>query len=794
MKKRLLSLLLCIMMLITAVPMLATAEDDVPEINLDDLLGEKKFTDVSEGSWYTDAVYYCVDAGFMSGTSDTNFTPHGSMTRAMFVTMLAAYDGVDLAEYTGTSFTDVAEGKWYSAAVEWAYQNKIVSGIGDGVFGYKNTVNRQEIALMLMTYLETKLSSWVSEGAKESFKFSRYADKDDISSWAFDAMSWACGLGLFDAAGNEGDLPVLKPKNTATRAQVALIMKNFDETRNPVEAKLTIAGNDISLYSLVIPESPEEPQEDAANLLHKWIRDAYGVELPIVRDTTEPSEYEIILGKTSREDAGLVTVDRTAEYELYYSVNVQGNRLVIAGTVDAENRRGTLYGAFDVAELAGYRFLSDDMILFDGESHDIPADFDIKDAPGFEYRVVYWPNGWDDVYNNHEDYYPGCNVMVHELGLWVDPSLRELSGNAAYRVPNPCLTDEGNIQKIIDKVFERISKSPNAQSIWVSQTDTWDHCECDRCMEMYNANGGNHSATIINLCNIICEELDKAGYPDFKVMTLAYDYSTAPPTNMVCDDDIIVYYCTIHNCMSCPYESSTCPLNAGTAAEIEKWGEICDKLYVWDYSTNFSYVTVPFPDLYNIRENNEWFYENGVRGVFNNAVASETGEFGSLRAYLYSIVYKDPTMSEEEYFAKMDEYLEAYYGAGWKNIRKFIDLMEEWSSQYHFSCRLKPDRFYDMKYFEANEDMINAMWDEAEALADSEWELENIRRSRLCCTYMLLNATYYKDCQMGTAETRAEWQARAQEFYDEVMFYDTDWAENSDDPKFIITKPPMDWQ
>ena len=98
-----------------------------------------------------------------------------------------------------------------------------------------------------------------------------------------------------------------------------------------------------------------------------------------------------------------------------------------------------------------------------------------------------------------------------------------------------------------------------------------------------------------------------------------------------------------------------------------------------------------------------------------------------------------------------------------------------------------------MKYFEANVDMLNALWDEAEALADDEWTLENIRRSRLCCTYMILNATYYRDYQLGTEESRAEWQALAQAYYDEVMHYDTEWGENIDDPKFIITKPPMEW-
>ncbi|MBQ3099640.1 MAG: DUF4838 domain-containing protein, partial [Clostridia bacterium] len=602
-------------------------------------------------------------------------------------------------------------------------------------------------------------------------------------SWAETAMKWACGLGLFSAAGNEGDLPVLKPKNTATRAQVALIMKNFDETLNPIEPKLTIACNDISLYTIVTTSSPIESVREAANLLQGWIRDAYGVELQIVTDETEPAEYEIIVGKTNREDAGLVTVDREAEYELSYEINIQGNRLVVAGTMDADRRRGTLYAAYDVAELIGYSFYSDYYVLFDGESHDIPADLSIVDDPGFEYRVQY-SYGNSGVYLNHSDYYSGCN-WVHELPEWIDPSL---DGGSA----TPCLTDEENVQKVIERSLSMLRARPDCESIWISQGDSDGYCTCENCTAIYEANGGTPSATIIELCNRLCKILDESGFENVKVMTLAYMYSTTPPTNMVCDDDVIVFYCT-DACISCPYNSKECPINSSMEYDIVKWGEICTKLYVWDYTDNFSYLSIPFPDFYSIHENNNWFYQHNVRGAFNNADSEENGEFGELRSYLYSAMYMDPDMTEEELFAKMDGFLEVYYGKGWKNVRKFIDLMEEWSADYHFGCRYDPDLFYDMKYFEANEDMLNAMWDEVEALAESEQQLNDIQMSRLCCTYMILNATYYRDFQMGTEESRAEWQAKAQAYYDEVIAFGATWTQEMGAPKFNINKPPMEW-
>ena len=46
------------------------------------------FTDVKSTDWYAEAVAYVVDNGLFTGTSDTTFTPGGTMTRGMLVTVL----------------------------------------------------------------------------------------------------------------------------------------------------------------------------------------------------------------------------------------------------------------------------------------------------------------------------------------------------------------------------------------------------------------------------------------------------------------------------------------------------------------------------------------------------------------------------------------------------------------------------------------------------------------------------------------------------------------------------------
>ena len=80
MKKKLIAIFICLLMLSAT----------LVGINAQ----EKKFKDVSTGSWYTAAVNYCVEKGILSGTSETTFEPHTGMTRAMFVTVLGKYAGI----------------------------------------------------------------------------------------------------------------------------------------------------------------------------------------------------------------------------------------------------------------------------------------------------------------------------------------------------------------------------------------------------------------------------------------------------------------------------------------------------------------------------------------------------------------------------------------------------------------------------------------------------------------------------------------------------------------------------
>ena len=155
----------------------------------------------------------------MQGVSETQFAPNQSMTRAMFATILYRLDG---GNGTGTAdvFTDVPAGQWYTDAVNWAAENKIVSGIGDNRFDPNSNVTREQMAVMLKNFSDYKQDELRVRDTPADY--SSFSDVSKVSSWAEESMKWAVEKCLM-----KGTTVGLEPQATATRAQVAQLMYNY---------------------------------------------------------------------------------------------------------------------------------------------------------------------------------------------------------------------------------------------------------------------------------------------------------------------------------------------------------------------------------------------------------------------------------------------------------------------------------------------------------------------------------------------------------------------------------------
>ena len=112
------------------------------------------FTDAAADNVWLNGIRYVYESGIMNGVSGTEFDPQGTLTRAMLVTILGRMEQIDPEEYDTVSFTDVDPiGTWnYAPYVEWAAQNGIVLGYGDGTFGPMDPVTCEQAVLMLQRY------------------------------------------------------------------------------------------------------------------------------------------------------------------------------------------------------------------------------------------------------------------------------------------------------------------------------------------------------------------------------------------------------------------------------------------------------------------------------------------------------------------------------------------------------------------------------------------------------------------------------------------------------------------
>ena len=200
-------------------PVVEPKEDDedeepvVEEPVVEPVKSELPFTDVTPEDWFYTAVEYLYNEGIMNGTSETEFSPEYELNRATVVTILYRLEGEPEVETAGT-FSDVEEGEWYTAAVEWAASVGIVKGYEDGTFAPKKAVTREQLAAIIYRYAEFK-GITIAETTAE------LGEEAVVSDWAKANVEWAVSEGLLVEGEN------VNATENANRAEVAAMIYTF---------------------------------------------------------------------------------------------------------------------------------------------------------------------------------------------------------------------------------------------------------------------------------------------------------------------------------------------------------------------------------------------------------------------------------------------------------------------------------------------------------------------------------------------------------------------------------------
>lgn len=180
--------------------------------------------------WSHAGLDYCIDHGYIAGTSATTVTPDGECTRAMIVSILyrvqgepAKVNGYELKKLAAP-FQDVPRGMWYTDAIWWAKLTGVVSGMSPSTFAPDDPITRAQLAVILYNYTQ----QFAPGSLTETGSLTGFPDADSVPSWARTAMAWAVGNGLISGVGENG-VSYLRPEGCATRAQVATILMNYDK-------------------------------------------------------------------------------------------------------------------------------------------------------------------------------------------------------------------------------------------------------------------------------------------------------------------------------------------------------------------------------------------------------------------------------------------------------------------------------------------------------------------------------------------------------------------------------------
>lgn len=897
--KKILAMILCVVMLATAIPTAAFADGiDLPPDDFE----ENPFTDVPEGQWYTDGVLFCYNTGLMTGTSATTFEPNTAFTRAMFVTVLYRIDGSEpLDDYDVESgkFTDVKPSDWFAPYVAWAVANEYTSGTSATTFGPETPVTRETIAQFFYNY-----TNKIGFHADETDDLADFTDASSVSSWALDAVKWAVAASLISGT----SATTVSPRGTATRAQVALITMNYvnylysqlggaefeypasdtlrvfnaenvdkvvvakgavydpdelgaaesAEYTMPEDGELTVAGlygahtafafnkygecvdadyhvfsntgeypigslklgeTDIADFAIIYGRTEvfDEKESDAVNnakeiatTLASYIEKATGAKLTVAADTAVAASegaHEILIGRTNREDAGYVTVDRTGLKGDACFYKMDGNYLVIASN---EKFAGTCFAMYNFLrnELTYTFFANEIEALAGADSIVVPDGTCCNDESYSEYSINYQLDGGNKSVSASETSMRFV-TLVHTLPSYADPNYdgtyefqckEKVNGEYRYMMADPCLTDSNNLNNIVRSVKLLIEKNnmtdpeTDRKLIWLCQSDGESYCKCDYCRLMYSAFG--RPSTYTWMMSYVSKIID-AEYPNsgIKLVGTAYKYTIdapkftelddakyaklvsdwnnlnargesyaashtiVPTQNIVPADNAVLCICTDTTCSSHELGDPNCEKNAKFNENCQKWANIYKHFYIWDYINGDPYPHSPFPNIYEIYNHYQYFTDLGVNGFYMQG-GSRYADFSELRTYIVGRLSWNPNISLTEFKLMVNNFLAAAYGDGWMFVRNYIDEVEQLSSANDWAVwnRCNWNVVVSEDVWRENYEILDYLWDDALNAAQktgTEYQKMMVKASSIQIRYIGVRLAYEAYKQASDADKPA---------------------------------------
>ena len=426
-----------------------------------------------------------------------------------------------------------------------------------------------------------------------------------------------------------------------------------------------VVDHGIPKARIILGDHASVVDKRAAQILDSAIYRMTGVTLPI---------------QTGKSGAGGISFG-IAHAPTVKNLSADGFAIVCTPTslnITSGGKKGSIYAVIDLLEKQFHcRCYSPTVQIFPRQGTLLVPPGTRVDHPVNTFRVV---NGdfsddptwldWQRLNTTSEVF--GSGYYVHtfrklvppETYFATHPEFFALIG--ARRAPEQlCPSRPENVEIAFHTLKRAMDSQPDKQVWSVSQNDNEEYCHCPDCLKAINEEG-SPSGPILRFVNTIAKR-----FPNKTISTLAYEYSRKAPKLTKPDPNVQVMLCTIELSRTLPI--ATEPTSVSFRNDIVNWGKICNNIYLWDYTVDFSHQISPFPNLDVLQPNLKFFAENNARQQFQQTNTSPGHEFSELKSYVLARLLWNPDVNVQEV---VSDFLYGYYGAAAPAISAYISNLQ----------------------------------------------------------------------------------------------------------------------
>ena len=453
------------------------------------------------------------------------------------------------------------------------------------------------------------------------------------------------------------------------------------------EDSALIAENGVAKAVIVIAEDASEPEQHAATELAEFLEQITGAEFEVVSPPAADSPRLLV----GAEAAKLAEPDFSTEGLGTDGIVIRrvGDDLILAGG----HPRGTLYAVYTFLEdELGCRWWSSSESTIPNKPTLEVGNLDVRYVPVLEYREPYWFDAFDSdwaVRNKSNGNRPKLDEkrggnhtyqgFVHTFYPLIPPKtyfkehpewFSEIKGKRTYERAQLCLTNEEMRKELVKNLKANLRNNPAATIASVSQNDWHGNCQCAKCAAVEKEEE-SPAGLMLRFVNSVADDI-KEEFPNVAISTLAYQYTRKPPKYVKPRENVIVRLCSIECSFSKPLADER---NQNFRDDIVGWSKISNRLYIWDYTTNFRHHIMPHPNLRVLGPNVKFFAEHSVKGIFEQGAYTTNGaEMAELRAWVLAKLLWDPSLDGQQL---IDEFIDGYYGPAARHIRDYLNVMHD---------------------------------------------------------------------------------------------------------------------